>query len=80
MANFYDEWLGFWEASNANKQASRAVIHEEELEWVENDQDSRSALMAAPENGFATWGSEYMISEIAPGWHSGKHEHGEEAI
>ena len=36
--------------------------------------------MAAPENGFATWGSEYIISEIPPGWHSGKHEHGEEAI
>ena len=80
MANFYDSWLGFWDASNANKKASRAAIHEEDLEWVETDQDSRVALLAAPENGFATWGSEYMIGEINPGWHSGKHEHGEEAI
>ena len=80
MANFYDEYLEFWAVGNAKKQDSRAVIHEEELEWVETDQDTRTALMAAPENGFATWGSEYLISEIAPGWHTGKHEHGEEAI
>ena len=80
MANFYDSWLGFWDESNANKKASRAAIHEEDLEWVETDQDSRVALLAAPENGFATWGSEYMIGEINPGWHTGKHEHGEEAI
>ena len=80
MANFYDTWLGFWEEGNATKAAARAVIHEEELEWVETDQDFRVALLAAPENGFATWGSEYIISEIPPGWHSGKHEHGEEAI
>ena len=80
MPNFYETWQGFWEEGNATKAAARAVIHEEELEWVETDQDFRVALMAAPENGFATWGSEYLISEILPGWHSGKHEHGEEAI
>jgi len=80
MANFYESWLGFWDESNANKKVSRAAIHEEELEWVETDQDTRTALLAAPENGFATWGSEYIISEIGPGWHTGKHEHGEEAI
>ena len=80
MANFYNEWLGFWETGNAKKDEARTAIHEEELEWVETDQDIRVALMAAPENGFATWGSEYLISEIPPGWHTGKHEHGEEAI
>ena len=80
MANFYDDWVGFWDKGNEAKAEARTSIHEEELEWVETDQDFRVALMAAPENGFATWGSEYLISEIPPGWHSGEHEHGEEAI
>lgn len=80
MANFYDNWLGFWEVAQAEKRASKTVIHEEELEWIETPQDFRIALMAAPENGFHTWGSEYILAEIPPGCHTGKHEHGEEGI
>ena len=80
MANFYDQWLGFWEESQNEKESSRAVIHEEELEWLETPQDFRIALMASPETGFRTWGSESMIAEIPAGWHTGKHEHGEEGI
>ena len=55
---------GVLDKGNELKAESRTSIHEEELEWVETDQDFRVALMAAPENGFATWGSEYIISEI----------------
>lgn len=80
MANFYDKWLKLWDESNEEKKRSRSVIHEEELEWVETPQDFRVALMAGPENGFRTWGSEALIAEIPPGSHTGKHEHGEEAI
>ena len=80
MANFYDNWLEFWDDSQAEKRSSRAVIHEDELEWLETPQDNRVALLASPETGFRTWGSESMIAEITPGWHTGKHEHGEEGI
>lgn len=80
MANFYDTWLGFWEESLQAKKQARVVIHEEELEWVETPQDYRIALLAAPENGFRTWGSEAMVAEIPPGCHTGKHAHGEEGI
>lgn len=78
--NFYDNWLTFWDQSQQEKSRSRAVIHDEELEWVETPQDYRIALMAGPENGFRTWGSEVTIADIPPGCHTGKHEHGEEGI
>jgi uncharacterized cupin superfamily protein len=78
--NFYDKWLKFWDDSQEQKKSSRAVIHEEELEWVETPQDYRIALMAGPENGFRTWGSEVTIADIPAGSHTGKHEHGEEGI
>ena len=80
MANFYDKWLSFWGESLEEKRKARAVIHEEKLEWVETPQDFRVALLASPENGFRTWGSESMIAKIPPGCHTGKHEHGEEGI
>src|SRR5215213_7119222 len=78
--NFYDNWLSFWDQSQEEKNKSRAVIHDEELEWVETPQDYRIALMAGPENGFRTWGSEVTIADIPTGCHTGKHEHGEEGI
>jgi quercetin dioxygenase-like cupin family protein len=80
MANFYDKWLGYWDKSTQEKQQARTVIHEEELEWVETPQDHRIALLAAPENGFRTWGSEAMVAEIPVSSHTGKHAHGEEGI
>ena len=49
MANFYDKWLEFWDESQAEKKNSRAVIHEEELEWLETPQDARVAPLASPE-------------------------------
>ena len=80
MPNFYDSWLDMWNKSESEKTAARKGIHEEELEWVETIQDSRSALVVAPETGFRTWGTVTMVSEISPGEHSGAHKHGEESI
>jgi quercetin dioxygenase-like cupin family protein len=79
-ANFYDRWLKMWDESQEEKKTARAVIHDEELEWVETDQDYRIALMAGPENGFRTWGTEITIADIPAGHHTGQHEHGEEGI
>ncbi|MDA4129179.1 MAG: cupin domain-containing protein [Thaumarchaeota archaeon] len=78
--NFYDTWLDLWEKSQREKKAARKVIHSEELEWVNTKQDYKAALMVAPETGFRTWGGITMIAEIPPGWHTGSHSHGEEAI
>jgi quercetin dioxygenase-like cupin family protein len=78
--NFYDRWLKMWDESQEEKKTSRKVIHDEELEWVETPQDYRIALMAGPENGFRTWGTEITIADIPAGHHTGKHEHGEEGI
>jgi quercetin dioxygenase-like cupin family protein len=78
--NYYDRWLHLWEVSQEEKKNSRSVIHDEELEWVETPQDYKSALMAGPENGFRTWGTEITMADIPAGHHTGKHEHGEEAI
>jgi len=79
MANFYDGWLRLaddWKEQVAN---ARKVIQEEELEWVKTKQDYRAALMCSRENGFLTSG-DIMLGEIPPGWKTGKHHHGEEAI
>jgi quercetin dioxygenase-like cupin family protein len=80
MANFYDEWLGMWDKTEAEKRAARRSIHEEELEWVETPQDERAALLVSRATGFRTWGTTSMLGEISPGCHSGAHKHGEEAI
>lgn len=80
VTNFYDHWLGMWDKGEEEKKAARKGIHEEELDWVETVQDSRAALVVAPETGFRTWGTVTMISEIAPGDHTGAHKHGEESI
>ena len=78
--DFYDRWLHMWEDSQEEKKKARTVINDEELEWVETPQDYRIALMAGPENGFRTWGSEVTIADIPAGHHTGQHEHGEEGI
>ncbi len=79
MGNFYDEWLGLWDDEQEERARAKKYIHEEDLVWVRTKQDYRAALLCAPENGFATTGTA-MLSEVPPGWHTGKHSHGEEAI
>jgi len=79
MENFYDRWLNLsdeWKEQSANAKVN---IQEEELEWIRTKQDYRVALLCSRENGFLTAG-DAMIVEIPPGWNTGKHYHGEEAI
>ncbi len=80
MTTFYDNWLGMWEKEEKERAAARQVIHEEEIEWVETQQDSKIGLLGAPETGFRTWGTTTMVAEIKPGEKTGKHKHGEETI
>lgn len=80
MANFYQGWLKFWDETSEEKRRARKWIHEEEVEWVSTPQDAKAGLLVAPETGFRTWGTISMIAEIPAGWHTGKHQHGEEGI
>src|SRR5687768_3483094 len=80
MGNFYDNWLGAWDRTVEERRRARKVIHESEFKWVETPNDHRAALMIADENGFRTWGSISMLTEIPAGAHSGEHRHGEEVI
>ena len=79
MANFYDRWLNLSDEWQEQSDKARKHIHEEELEWVRTKQDYRAALLCSRDNGFLTAG-DIMIGEIPPGWNTGKHYHGEEAI
>lgn len=80
MSNFYDDWLGMWDKIGLEKKQAKKAIHSEELQWLRTRQDFKTALLAAPETGFRTWGTCTLISEIPPGCHTGKHSHGEEGI
>jgi quercetin dioxygenase-like cupin family protein len=80
MEDFYAKWLKESERIEKEVAAAPRVARGKELEWVRTRQDHRAALMIAPQTGFPTGGSLLMKAEIPPGWHTGKHAHGEEAI
>jgi quercetin dioxygenase-like cupin family protein len=80
MANFYDKWLNLWDVAEQERRDAPKIIHEEDIQWVNTPQDTKAGMLVAPETGFRTWGSETMLAEIQPGWHTGRHRHGEEGI
>ncbi len=80
MPTFYDQWLNMWDESREAFRTSRKWIHEEEIEWVETQQDAKVGLLVAPETGFRTYGTVSMVAEIPVGAHTGMHKHGEECI
>jgi quercetin dioxygenase-like cupin family protein len=80
MADFYDNWLTLWSKNEEERRRARKVIHLEELEWKRTKNDYKAALCVAPETGFKTNGGLTMLGEIPPGWKTGRHSHGEEAM
>ncbi len=80
MSDFYKTWLEDSERIEKTVQEAPRVARGKNLNWVRTRQDSKAALMIAPETGFSTGGSLLMRAEIPVGWHTGKHIHGEEAI
>jgi gentisate 1,2-dioxygenase len=79
MPNYYDDWLRLDDDLREQCAKAKKCIHEEELEWVRTKQDCRAALLCSRQNGFLTAG-DISLAEIPPGWNTGKHSHGEEAI
>jgi quercetin dioxygenase-like cupin family protein len=80
MQDFYNAWLAESERVEKAVQEAPRVARGKDLNWIRTRQDSKAALMIAPETGFPTGGSLLMRAEIPVGWHTGKHLHGEEAI
>jgi quercetin dioxygenase-like cupin family protein len=80
LKDFYTDWLE--ESKRIEKTVNEAprMARGKSLDWVRTRQDSKAALMIAPETGFPTGGSLLMRAEIPVGWHTGRHIHGEEAI
>ncbi len=80
MQDFYHAWLAESERVEKAVQEAPRIARGKDLNWVRTRQDSKAALMIAPETGFPTGGSLLMRAEIPVGWHTGRHLHGEEAI
>src|SRR3989338_5588714 len=80
MQDFYSAWLENSENIEKTVKDAPRVAKGKSLAWMRTRQDSKAALMIAPETGFPTGGSLLMRAEIPAGWHTGKHVHGEEAI
>jgi uncharacterized cupin superfamily protein len=80
VTDFYKEWLARSASVEDELRHAPIVARGRELRWIETPQDTRTAVVIGEASGFATSGTTLMKSEIAPGWHTGRHAHGEEAI
>jgi len=72
MQDFYSAWLKQSESIEKTVADAPRVAKGKNLNWMRTRQDSKAALMIAPELGFPTGGSLLMRAEIPPGWHTGK--------
>ena len=56
------------------------VARGRDLPWIETPQDARVQMLIGLATGFPTQGTALLRAEIPPGWRTGRHVHGEEAI
>jgi gentisate 1,2-dioxygenase len=80
MSTFYDEWLATGDRMERELRQTGFVARDRDIPWVRTRQDPRVKLMIANDLGFKTMGSNVLKGEIPPGWHTGRHAHGEESI
>jgi quercetin dioxygenase-like cupin family protein len=80
VGDFYSAWLR--ESARLEEAVTRSpvVARGRKLAWISTQQDTRAAVVIGEASGFPTQGTALMKAEIAAGWRSGKHAHGEEAI
>src|SRR5688572_23887111 len=77
---FYDDWLAAGAQIEDGFRKAPHVARDRDIPWVSTPQDAKVKLMVSNATGFATMGSDVLKAEIAPGWHTGKHVHGEESL
>jgi quercetin dioxygenase-like cupin family protein len=80
VGDFYSAWLR--ESARLEEEVTRSpvIARGRDLAWTSTPQDTRAAVLIGEASGFPTQGTALMKAEIAAGWRSGKHVHGEEAI
>lgn len=67
MQDFYSTWLKQSESIEKTVSDAPRVAKGKNLNWMRTRQDSKAALMIAPELGFPTGDSLLMRAEIPPG-------------
>jgi quercetin dioxygenase-like cupin family protein len=77
---FYDRWLNTPDRIHQELWDCPAVARDKDIPWVSTPQDVKTKLMISNELGYSTMGSNVLKSEIPPGWHTGRHRHGEESM
>jgi len=80
MTSFYDEWLRAGSEIEEAFAKSPGVSRDADCPWIETRHEPRVKLMLADDLAFPTMGGAVLKSELPPGWHTGSHVHGEEAI
>src|SRR5579885_347428 len=78
--NFYEEWTEQSKKAQAAVENAPALAKGKDLKWIETPQDYRIAMLIGEQVGFPTMGTSLMKAEIPAGHHTGKHQHGEEAM
>ncbi len=80
MTDFYAGWLETSARIAARLEKPPVVAHSRDLAWIETPHDARVAMLIGEAVGFPTQGTALLVGEIPPGWRTGRHLHGEEAI
>lgn len=80
MATFYDEWLAAGAAIDDAIRVSPGVARAADRPWERTRQDHRVKVVLSADLGFPTMGGVVLVAEVPPGWHTGRHRHGEEAV
>lgn len=80
MSDFYRGWLAESQRLEDRMRTPPVVARGADLEWISTPQDARVAMLIGEASGFPTQGTALLRAEIAPGWRTGRHIHGEEAI
>jgi quercetin dioxygenase-like cupin family protein len=80
VRTFYDDWLEAGDRIEERFRTSPGVARDADQPWVRTRHDVRVKRLLSSEDGFPTMGGVVLKAEIPPGWHTGLHRHGEEAI
>jgi quercetin dioxygenase-like cupin family protein len=80
VGDFYSAWLRESARLEEAVKRSPVVARGRDLAWISTPQDTRTAMLIGAASGFPTQGTALVKSEIAAGWRTGTHVHGEEAI
>jgi quercetin dioxygenase-like cupin family protein len=79
-ADFYEAWLERSARVSASLRKPPVVARGAKVPWIRTRQDARVQMLIGAATGFPTQGTALLRAEIPPGWKTGRHVHGEEAI